>query len=75
MLDQILLYLDRERLKKDGEMGSQGAGGLIISNISIKGEIIRGRQLIKGQLLFEEIGYLQKDAKITLIAKLKVTNW
>ena len=31
---------------------------MIILNISVKGSVIRGRRLIKGQLLFEEIRYI-----------------
>ena len=67
LLDQIPLQLDREGIKEreNDETGGGGWGDdysreTIISNISIKegGAIIRGRWLIEGRLLFEEIRYL-----------------
>ena len=47
LLDQIALQLDRERVLKEREDGERGGGA-----------IIRGRRLMEGRLLFEEIQYL-----------------
>ena len=62
MLDQIPLQLDREGIKEteDGERGEGGRlfeGGDYFKYYHQGGAIIRGRRLMEGRLLFEEVRY------------------
>ena len=59
-MDQIPLQLDREGIKEREDGERDGGGGLFEGGSYFKychqrGVIIRGRQLIKGRLLFKEI--------------------
>ena len=66
LLDQIPLQLDREGIKdrEDDESFFLGGGGRLFEGDDYfkyfyqREVIIRGRQLIEGRLLFEEIRYL-----------------
>ena len=60
LISLIALQLYREGIKgrEDGEKVNYSRAAIILS-ISIEGgEIIRGRRLIQGQLLFKDIRYL-----------------
>ena len=66
MLDQTPIQLEKEGIKEreDGEMGGFGRlleGGEYFHYFPLRGEgggVVRGRRLIEGQLLFEEIWYM-----------------
>ena len=53
--DSTLTWQGGDKIKRRRQEGSGGGGGDYFKYIFPKGVIIRGRQLIKGRLFFEEI--------------------
>ena len=77
MLDQIKLQLEGRRIKEreDSERGGDGGrlfeGDGYFKYFRQREAIIRGKQLIKGRLLFEEIGYNSKKKKKKLASEIR----